>query len=164
IRESGQKILEFDAAAERHRIQGSALTERFTALAAEIEALRMEAGETETDLSLQEIEDGMAEAAQQIKRLGAVNMLAIEEYERGEKKEVLSRERATLLERIEKFEKMKYEAFMTAFKAIDANFREVFARLTSGSGHLILENEEDPFSGGLSFAVQPRDKPVHLLS
>ena len=59
---------------------------------------------------------------------------------------------------------MKYEAFMDAFRAIDANFRDIFARLTSGSGRLILENEEDPFSGGLSFAVQPRDKPVHLLS
>jgi chromosome segregation protein len=53
---------------------------------------------------------------------------------------------------------------MTAFRAIDANFREVFARLTSGNGHLLLENEEDPFAGGLSFAVQPRDKRVHLLS
>jgi len=101
-----------------------------------------------------------------------VNMLAIEEYdrveqratERKEKKEILSRERSTLLERIERFEMMKYEAFMDAFRAIDANFRDIFARLTSGSGRLILENEEDPFSGGLSFAVQPRDKPVHLLS
>jgi chromosome segregation protein len=59
---------------------------------------------------------------------------------------------------------MKFEAFTSAFRAIDANFREIFARLTSGSGRLILENEEDPFAGGLSFAVQPRDKPVHLLS
>ncbi|MCU0632094.1 MAG: chromosome segregation protein SMC [Methanolinea sp.] len=172
IRESEQKILEFDAASERYKIQLSVLNERFATLSEEIEVLRREVGETDTDLTLQEIEDGMAEASREIKKLGAVNMLAIEEYERvqgriterGEKKEVLSRERATLLERIEKFEKMKYEAFMTAFKAIDANFREVFARLTSGNGHLILENEDDPFSGGLSFAVQPRDKPVHLLS
>jgi chromosome segregation protein len=84
--------------------------------------------------------------------------------ERTERKDVLSRERTNILERIQKFEQMKYEAFTTAFKAIDANFREIFARLTSGSGHLILENEEDPFAGGLTFAVQPRDKTVHLLS
>ena len=172
LRESGQKILEFDAATERHRIQIAALTDRFGTLSQEIEALRSEAGETDTELTLKEIEDAMGEATQEIRKLGAVNMLAIEEYERvegriadrGQKKEVLSRERATLLERIEKFEKMKYESFMGAFRAIDANFREIFARLTSGSGHLILENEDDPFAGGLSFAVQPRDKPVHLLS
>jgi chromosome segregation protein len=28
----------------------------------------------------------------------------------------------------------------------------------------VLENPEDPFSGGLTFAVQPRDKKVQLLS
>ena len=74
------------------------------------------------------------------------------------------RERASLIERIEQFEQMKYEAFTAAFKAIDTNFREIFARLTSGSGNLVLENEEDPFAGGMTFAVKPRDKKVHLLS
>jgi chromosome segregation protein len=84
--------------------------------------------------------------------------------ERTERKETLSRERTSLIERIEQFEKMKFEAFTTAFRAIDANFREIFARLTSGSGNLVLENEEDPFTGGMTFAVKPRDKKVHLLS
>jgi chromosome segregation protein len=172
IRESERKILEFDASRERITIQLDALRERQTGLSAEIDALRAEVGETTTDLSLSEIEDGIAEASAAMRKIGAVNMLAIEEYdrvdsrvtERQEKKEVLSRERTTLLERIERFETLKFEAFMTAYRAIDANFREVFARLTSGSGRLILENEEEPFKGGLSFAVQPRDKAVHLLS
>jgi len=61
---------------------------------------------------------------------------------------VLSRERADLLERIERFEKMKFESFMTAFRAIDANFREIFASLTSGSGHLVLETRKTPFPEG----------------
>ena len=172
IRESEKKLLEFDAAKERITIQVDALSERQAVLSAEIESLRAEVGETTTDLSLSEIEDGIAEASAALRKIGAVNMLAIEEYdrvgsrvtERTEKKEILSRERTTLLERIERFETMKYEAFMSAYRAIDANFRDVFARLTSGSGRLILENEDEPFRGGLSFAVQPRDKAVHLLS
>ena len=172
IRESEKKLLEFDAARERIAIQLEALAGRKDALTAEIEGLKAEVGEVTTDLSLSEIEDGIAEASAAMRRIGAVNMLAIEEYdrvgarvtERQEKKEILSRERTTLLERIERFETMKFEAFMEAFRAIDANFRDVFARLTSGSGRLVLENEEDPFKGGLSFAVQPRDKAVHLLS
>ena len=172
IRESEKKILEFDLASERIRVQRDALVARKAALSSEIDQLRAEVGGTTTDLTLGEIEDGISEASAAMRKIGAVNMLAIEEYdrveqrvvERREKKEILSRERSTLLERIERFETMKYEAFMDAFKAIDANFRDIFARLTSGSGRLILENEEDPFSGGLSFAVQPRDKPVHLLS
>ncbi|HON81203.1 MAG TPA: chromosome segregation protein SMC [Methanoregulaceae archaeon] len=172
IHESEKKLLEFDSAKERIAIQLDALHGRQASLAAEIESLRGEVGEVTTDLSLSEIEDGIAEASTAMRKIGAVNMLAIEEYdrvesrvnERQEKKEILSRERTTLLSRIERFETMKFEAFMTAYRAIDANFRGIFARLTSGSGRLILENEEDPFKGGLSFAVQPRDKAVHLLS
>jgi chromosome segregation protein len=157
---------------ERVRMQIDALTERERSMLAELAALREVVGDMEVDLDLAAIDAGIAEAEHALKKIGAVNMLAIEEYdrvssrveERTSKKGVLSRERSMLLERIERYEKMKYDAFMTAFSAIDANFREIFARLTEGSGRLVLENEEDPFSGGMTFAVQPRDKKVHLLS
>ncbi|WP_214019829.1 chromosome segregation protein SMC [Methanoculleus sp.] len=172
IRVLDQRSFELSGAAERIRMQIDALEERERSLLAELSALREQAGDVETDLDLAAIDAGIAEAERALKKIGAVNMLAIEECdrvalrveERTEKKEVLSRERMMLLERIEKYEKMKYDAFMTAFSAIDTNFRDIFARLTDGSGRLILDNEEDPFSGGMTFAVQPRDKKVHLLS
>jgi chromosome segregation protein len=172
IQDSELKIMKFEAEKERITIQMVALQERARTLGIEVDMLRNQAGDMDTDLSLSEIEGKIAEADGALRKIGAVNMLAIEEYdkvqrqveERTERKETLSRERTTLIERIEKFEQMKYEAFTTAFHAIDTNFREIFARLTSGSGHLILENEEDPFAGGMTFAVQPRDKKVHLLS
>ena len=169
---SEKKILEFDSLLERAQVQLTALVERENTLKQEIASMTPEAGAVTTDLTLQEIEDGIAVAGHAMRKIGAVNMLAIEEYEKVERraldrtarKEVLSRERTTLLERIEAFGKMKYEAFTRAYRAIDGNFREMFATLTSGNGHLVLENEEDPFAGGLSFAVQPRDKKVHLLN
>jgi chromosome segregation protein len=172
IQDSELKLMKFDADKERITILMGAIEERARTLGIEVDMLRHQAGDMDTNLSLSEIEGKIAEADGALRRIGAVNMLAIEEYEkvqrqveeRTERKETLSRERATLIERIEKFEQMKYEAFTTAFRAIDTNFREIFARLTSGSGHLILENEEDPFAGGMTFAVQPRDKKVHLLS
>jgi chromosome segregation protein len=172
IQESELKIMKFDADTERITVQLGAIEERAKTLGIEVDMLKQQVGEMDTTLSLSEIEGKIAEADGAIRKIGAVNMLAIEEFEkverqvaeRTEKKETLSSERATLIERIEKYEQMKYEAFTTAFKAIDANFREIFARLTSGSGHLVLENEEDPFAGGMTFAVQPRDKKVHLLS
>ncbi len=172
IRVLDQQALELSGAAERIRMQIEALAERERSLLAELEVLREQAGDVETDLDLAAIDAGIAEAERALKKIGAVNMLAIEECdrvalrveERSAKKEVLSRERMMLLERIEKYEKMKYDAFMTAFTAIDTNFRDIFARLTDGSGRLILDNEDDPFSGGMTFAVQPRDKKVHLLS
>ncbi len=172
IQESELKIMKFDAEKERITIQMVAIEERARTLGIEVDMLRHQVGDLDTKLSLLEIEGKIAEADGALRKIGAVNMLAIEEYEkvqrqveeRTERKETLSHERTTLIERIEKFEQMKYEAFTTAFHAIDTNFREIFARLTSGSGHLILENEEDPFAGGMTFAVQPRDKKVHLLS
>jgi chromosome segregation protein len=172
IQDSELKIMKFDADRERITVLMGAIEERARTLGSEVDMLRQQVGDMDTSLSLSEIEGKIAEADGALRKIGAVNMLAIEEYEkvqrqveeRTERKDTLSRERATLIERIEKFEQMKYEAFTTAFRAIDANFREVFARLTSGSGHLILENEEDPFAGGMTFAVQPRDKKVHLLS
>jgi len=172
IHESELKLMKFDAEKERITAQMGAIGERASTLSIEIEMLRQQVGDMDTQLTLTEIEGKIAEADGALRKIGAVNMLAIEEYEkverqvgeRTERKETLSTERETLIERIEKFEQMKYQAFSTAFKAIDANFREIFARLTSGSGHLVLENEEDPFTGGMTFAVQPRDKKVHLLN
>ncbi len=172
IHESELKLMKYDAEKERVTVQMTAIEERAATLGIEIEMLKQQVGETVTELSLKEIEGKIAEADGALRKIGAVNMLAIEEYEkvdrqvveRKERKETLSTERETLISRIEKFEQMKYEAFMTAFKAIDTNFREIFARLTSGNGHLVLENEEDPFTGGMTFAVQPRDKKVHLLN
>jgi chromosome segregation protein len=172
ISESEQKLLKFDSEREKVRVQSEAVAERARGIGVEIETLRQQVGEVKTDLPLSEIEGKIAEADGAIRKIGAVNMLAIEEYdkvqrqvdERTERKDTLSRERTTIIERIQKYEQMKFEAFMTAYKSIDSNFREIFARLTSGSGHLVLENEEDPFTGGLTFAVQPRDKKVHLLN
>jgi len=169
---SETKLIKFDSDKERFTAQLTALGDRAAALAAEIAALIAIVGEVTTDLTLTEIEGKIADAELAIHKIGAVNMLAIEEYEkiehqvqeRTERKDTLSKERENLIERIQKYEQMKFEAFMTAFKTIDANFREIFARLTSGSGNLVLENEEDPFTGGLTFAVKPRDKKVHLLS
>ena len=173
VRAGERSIGEAESGMERVRLQLASLQERENGLRGEIIILaEAAANSAPTDLTLPQIEERLKESQERLLSMGAVNMLAIEEYERVKgrvdertgKKEVLSRERTTLIERIEKFEQMKYDAFMTAFRAIDGNFREIFARLTSGSGHLVLLNEEDPFHGGLTFAVQPQDKKVHLLS
>jgi chromosome segregation protein len=100
-----------------------------------------------------------------------VNMLAIDEYDRvadqladlEEKRETLKEEADGITERIEAFEARKKETFMEAFDGINEHFQDIFARLSSGSGELHLENEEDPFEAGLTMKAQPRDKPVQRL-
>ncbi len=119
IQDSELKLMKFDADKERITIQMVAIEERARTLGIEVDMLRHQVGDMDTNLSLSEIEGKIAEADGALRKIGAVNMLAIEEYEkvqrqvgeRTERKETLSRERATLIERIEKFEQMKYEAF-----------------------------------------------------
>ncbi|MFC6836555.1 chromosome segregation protein SMC [Halomarina ordinaria] len=104
--------------------------------------------------------------------LEPVNMLAIEEYddvaddleELEEKRATLVEERDGIVERIEGYESMKRETFMEAYEAIDAHFTDIFERLSGGTGTLHLEDEEDPFEGGLTMKAQPGDKPVQRLA
>ncbi|MDD3420686.1 MAG: chromosome segregation protein SMC [Methanocellales archaeon] len=103
--------------------------------------------------------------------LEPVNMRAIEEYEQVQdrqqdlqkKRDVLSEERNELLNRIKQYEQMKKDTFMENFLAINAHFKDVFARLSDGEGELILENWEDPFAGGLSIKAEPSGKAIHHM-
>ena len=53
---------------------------------------------------------------------------------------------------------------MEAFKAVDIHFREIFASLSEGDGHLQLENPEEPLEGGLTLVAHPKGKPVRRLA
>jgi chromosome segregation protein len=100
-----------------------------------------------------------------------VNMLAIDEYDRvqeeldelQEGRDTLVEERDGIEERIERYEAQKTETFMSAYDAIDEQFRDIFERLSSGTGELHLEDPEDPFEGGLTMKAQPGDKPIQRL-
>ncbi|MFL0729234.1 MAG: chromosome segregation protein SMC [Prochlorococcus sp.] len=104
--------------------------------------------------------------------LEPVNMLALEELEQLEQRlsdlverlEVLSQEREELLLRIETVATLRQEAFMEAFEAVDGHFREIFASLSEGDGHLQLDNPEDPLEGGLTLVAHPKGKAVRRLA
>ena len=104
--------------------------------------------------------------------LEPVNMLALEELEEletrladlQERLDVLCKEREELLLRIETVATLRQEAFMEAFNAVDGHFREIFAGLSDGEGHLQLENSESPLDGGLSLVAHPKGKAVRRLA
>jgi chromosome segregation protein len=108
----------------------------------------------------------------EMEALEPVNMLAIEEYDTvSEDLEELREKRGTLVEeaegirdRIQSYEEKKRATFMDAFEAIDEQFRDIFKRLSDGTGRLHLENEDDPFDGGLTMKAQPGDKPIQRLN
>ena len=53
---------------------------------------------------------------------------------------------------------------MEAFEAVDVYFREIFASLSEGDGHLQLENPDEPLEGGLTLVAHPKGKPVRRLA
>ncbi len=107
----------------------------------------------------------------EMEALEPVNMLAIEEYDRvqaaleemRDQRETLVEEADGIRERIESYEARKRATFMDAYEAIDEQFRSVFERLSNGTGRLHLENESEPFEGGLTMKAQPGDKPIQRL-
>jgi len=119
-----------------------------------------------------EVESEIARLEREMEALEPVNMLAIEEYDRVEaelddlqdKKETLVEEAEGIRDRIDRYEQNKRETFMEAYDAIDEQFRDIFERLSNGSGQLHLENEDDPFEGGLTMKAQPADKPIQRLA
>jgi chromosome segregation protein len=93
-------------------------------------------------------------------------MRAITAYEeKSARKEVLDNqiktlttERESILDRMNGFEQQKKEAFMTTYTAINENFKDIYHQLSEGEGRLILENEQDPLSAGMTIEAKPRDK------
>ena len=126
---------------------------------------------TPVEMSIDEITAKIQRLQKRMDELGAVNMRALEEYDRvlarqqelQSKIETLSTERAQILERMKGYEDLKKETFLRTYNAINENFKDVFHRLSDGEGTLILENEENPFAGGLDIEAQPRDKKKQRL-
>jgi chromosome segregation protein len=117
------------------------------------------------------VEGEIERLEEEMAALEPVNMLAIDEYDDveadlddlQERRDVLVEERDGIEERIERYESQKKETFMASFEAIDEQFRDIFERLSAGSGELHLEDEADPFDGGLTMKAKPGDKPIQRL-
>jgi chromosome segregation protein len=101
-----------------------------------------------------------------------VNMLALEEHDKvqerlqelTDKLHTLEEERTELLLRIENFTTLRVRAFKEAYDAVDKNFQEIFATLSDGDGRLQLEDQQDPFNGGLNLIAHPKGKQVLRLA
>ncbi|ELY91280.1 chromosome segregation protein SMC [Natrinema altunense] len=147
--------------------------ERAGSLEWEIEALESEVGDYDPDdvpdheTVLEMIDDLQSDMA----AMEPVNMLAIDEYDEVRSdlddleagRETLVEEADGIRDRIEQYETQKKQTFMDAYDAIAAHFTEIFEQLSEGTGSLHLENEADPFDGGLTMKAQPGDKPIQRL-
>ncbi|ELZ35920.1 chromosome segregation protein SMC [Halorubrum tebenquichense] len=173
IREATQRRDEQRSLVSEAESDLSDLTDRRDRLEWEIDELESQVGEYDAAEipDLDEVESRIEELEDEMEALEPVNMLAIDEYEEvqealdelQERRDVLVEERDAIEERIEGYEAAKKETFMETFESINDHFEDIFARLSAGSGELVLENPEDPFEEGLTMKAQPADKPVQRL-
>ncbi len=124
------------------------------------------------DTPLDEINAKISKLQKKMDDLGDVNMRALNEFDEvmerqnsyKEKVQTLENEKNEIKTRMNGYQSLKKETFLEAYHAINANFKEVFAQLSEGSGSLCLENEDDPFAGGLTFVANIRDKKNQKLA
>ena len=125
-----------------------------------------------TEISLDEINAKISKLQKKMDELEPVNMRALTEYDEVMERQNSYREKVLTLEnekneiksRMNGYQSLKKDTFLEAYRAINDNFKEVFAQISEGSGTLVLENESDPFSGGLTFEANIRDKKNQKLA
>ncbi|MEB3177439.1 MAG: chromosome segregation protein SMC [Nostocaceae cyanobacterium] len=128
--------------------------------------------EVPPQINLEDLQKDVRSLVKRMQAMEPVNMLALEEYERTQKRldeltqklQTLEAERTELLLRIENFTTLRQRAFKEAFDAVNENFQSIFATLSDGDGYLQLDNPEDPFNSGLNLVAHPKGKPVQRLA
>ncbi|MBU6996108.1 MAG: chromosome segregation protein SMC [Theionarchaea archaeon] len=102
-------------------------------------------------------------------RLEPINMRAVEEFEEVQLRymelktriDKLYKEKESILEFIAEVESQKKTVFFEAFYNVAENFSRIFGELSpGGSGSLVLENDEEPFDGGLDIEASPKGKEL----
>ena len=98
-----------------------------------------------------------------LSQMSAVNMKALEIYEKVEeefnklveKKDSLLEEKTTILTLMNEIEVKKKEKFMATFTEVNKHFKEIFSKLfKKGDAFLHLENKDNPFEDGMSIKVK----------
>jgi len=126
-----------------------------------------------TGLEIELLESRIQQVRSERGNIGAINQLALEQYNdymtnyksQSTRINELEEEKAGILKFIEQVEREKTDHFMTAFNEVCENFSTIFGKITGGGdGRLELQKPEEPFSGGVDLYLQFPGKPMRLGS
>ena len=110
-----------------------------------------------------ELKSEISEYENEIKKIGNVNLRALEVYENIEKEyqklldkiDVIKREKEDIFKLMYEIEGKKQDIFMKTFKVVEENFRNIFLSLSEkGEAFLDLEDKENPLNAGLDIKVR----------
>ncbi len=155
----------------QRRQELSEVSEKITAQEAELPEELPEIPE-DANRDVSQLQHEIRSLQKRLQAMEPVNMMALEEYEKvqerllelSDKLKTLDEERNELLLRIENFATLRERAFREAYDAVDENFQKIFATLSDGDGRLQLEDQQDPFNGGLNLIAHPKGKQVLRLA
>ncbi len=127
------------------------------------------------ELVLTECQSKLEQVTTRIQRLGAINLVAIEEYATClERKQYLDKQLedlnaglATLEEAIAKIDKETKVRFKETFDKVNARFQELFPAIFGGGKAYLELNDEDLLSAGVTMMACPpgkRNSSIYLLS
>ncbi|MGK2859974.1 MAG: chromosome segregation protein SMC [Thermoanaerobaculia bacterium] len=127
----------------------------------------------ESDEARGDLDSKVTQLAEQIERIGPVNVLAIEEYKELEEREhFLRTQRDDLVQAIEslrqtirKINVTSRELFREAFTAVNLYFIEIFQSLFGGGrAGIQLLDEEDILESGIEIIAQPPGKKTQSIT
>ncbi|MDD9870686.1 MAG: AAA family ATPase [Gammaproteobacteria bacterium] len=142
----------------------------------------------ETGAELKEVVDALPEDAEaaawdsrlaairrKVERIGAVNLVAIDEFEeQSQRKEYLDRQSEdlnsalqTLEEAMRKIDRETRTRFKETFERLNGGFQEYFPRLFGGGSAALELTGDDYLSAGVTVTARPpgkRNSTIHLLS
>jgi chromosome segregation protein len=134
----------------------------------------VEIGEIEVQNPIPEMPEGeareyLSRQKESLKNFGAVNLLALEEYQSAsQRKEFLERQltdleaaRDDLMTTITRINKTARTIFEETFEKVKDNFQVLFAELfEGGQANLYLEDPNDPLESNIEITARPRGKKL----
>jgi len=127
------------------------------------------------ELELSALEQKLADVVRKVERIGAVNLVAIDEYEEcSERKVYLDKQHADLTEAmatleaaIAKIDKETRSRFKETFDSLNEGFKQFFPKLFGGGSAYLELTGNDMLDTGVGVMARPpgkRNSTIHLLS
>jgi chromosome segregation protein len=164
VRERSTAIENTNASVQRFTAQLGLIMQDIGQYQAEVDAITFEVAQPIP--SEEEIRRTIRSCENALEKLGNVNLRAIEDYEEkkarldtlNEQVAALNKNIAELTALTDSLSAKKKGLFMESYNAVDANFKRIYAQLSGGGeAFMALEDEEDPFNGGLIINAKPRN-------
>ncbi len=139
----------------------------------EFEIPHMECKSFEDEFNFETARESVRELKQKIRNLGAVNLLAYDEFQKeSERLQFLTTQRRDLAEAqknltdmIEEINQTATTQFLTTFEQIRTHFQDIFRSLFAEGDNcdLKLEEDKDPLEAQVEILAQPRGKKPHSI-